>query len=770
MIAARDLLKRLGRPRAVGGGVVVAALGLLGFERLFAGPGYEMALAAGLLCPATAAVVVAIELREGGRSGVASLGRAVETSGALVLLAYLVAFLHGLRAGLCDLSGGTVLFALGPGVGTVVAGVWGLVASEIGRRARKRPVAATVALAIAGPLGSALFNLGLFYATPTVFAFDPFVGVFHGAIYDTVLSGSGLLSYRAATACTLFACYVVSLRLRRPAAGEPLRWSWPRRPGLLLVAGAAAAASLLSVVLGHHLGHWQTASTIAEGLGGELSVGSCRVVYDVRLEPRRVRLFARDCDAHVRHVSRWLEAPAPAEPVTAYLFLDPGQKRFYMGAANTSIAKPWRAEIYVHDKPYPHDVVGHELVHVLAGAFGRGPFHIAGALGGLLPNPGLIEGIAEAAAPDADNLSGDEWAAAMRRIEVLPPLRQLFSLSFFAGHSATSYTAAGSFVEHVHRTQGVAVVKRWYGGEDLTSLSGQSWDVLERAWWAHLDALPLDDAALKTARARFDRPGIFARRCPHEVDERLGWANGRAGTGDLAGARDAYGDVLALDPGNVHAHLGLARCQDRGGDMGAAEQSYRALAGDDALGAGAQLRALESLGDLRLRTGDVEGARERYDELSRLLVDEDRLRTIDVKTYYADLPEARAALVALLVGTTADGPGHDEALDRIGLWRAAQPRDGTPDYLFGRQHFSAANYELAANRLDAALARALPVGRVQSEALRLRLIVACALDDAAMARAMLGRYQNHPLVPPAAAAAAERLLERCAPAAASSAL
>ena len=46
--------------------------------------------------------------------------------------------------------------------------------------------------------------------------------------------------------------------------------------------------------------------------------------------------------------------------------------------------------------PYPHPVIGHELAHVLAGSFGEGPFRVAGAAGGLVPNPGLIEGVAVA--------------------------------------------------------------------------------------------------------------------------------------------------------------------------------------------------------------------------------------------------------------------------------------------------------------------------------------------------------------------------------------
>jgi hypothetical protein len=140
---------------------------------------------------------------------------------------------------------------------------------------------------------------------------------------------------------------------------------------------------------------------------------------------------------------------------------------------------------------------------------------------------------------------------------------------------------------------------------------------------------------------------------------------------------------------------------------------------------------------------------------------EDRLRTVDVKHHYADDPVARPALLALLVGATAAGPDHNEALDRLGDWRAVAADDGTPDYLFARQHLASRNYALAAQRLDAALSKRLPVPRVVSEALRLRIEVACALGDGPEARAALDRYRGHPLVTQARAHSAAALVLRC---------
>jgi len=64
--------------------------------------------------------------------------------------------------------------------------------------------------------------------------------------------------------------------------------------------------------------------------------------------------------------------------VRAFFFRDAAEKKRLMGAGDTYIAKPWRKEVYLQMGAYPHPVLGHELAHVVAGSFGRGPFRIAG--------------------------------------------------------------------------------------------------------------------------------------------------------------------------------------------------------------------------------------------------------------------------------------------------------------------------------------------------------------------------------------------------------
>lgn len=749
------LLSRPIEPRVIGAAIAAIAVAVLGaLNDLFAGPGYELALAAGLIVPSITAVVTALELSKRARAPLDMLGRGIENGALLAFVAYAVAFLHGARTGFCDLAAGTMLYALGPAVGSLLAGVWGAIVSEPARTARRRRTVATV-LALGVTLGSALVQVAIFYNTPMVFAFDPFVGYFSGALYDTVLSSEELVSYRVATAASLFAVYVATRQLER--RDERIQLRTIERPGLLAIGAIAAVGSLASVVDGHELGHWQTRATIAEELGGHLVEGGCDVIYDIDLDADHVQRFARDCDAHVRDVREWLDI-GDGGPVTVYLFADRGQKRYYMGAGRVSVAKPWRREIYLHDEEYPHRVVRHELVHALASDIGAGPFRVAG---GVLPNPGLVEGLAEAAAPRKDNLGGHEWAAAMKAIDVLPRTHELFGLAFFGRASSAGYTAAGSFVSHVREEHGQDAIKRWYGGEDITAITGKSWDELERGWHARLDAIALTDAARVTAELRFDRPSVFDRRCPHEVDELLDRGLGRIG-GDDAEALSLLDRVLELDPGNVRALMGKARCRDAQGQPEAAQQAYEVVENAETASKLQQLSAREKRGDLALRAGRASEARSLYTPLLTMLTSEGRKRTLELKLHYADDPLARAAFVALLIGTDHRGADNVEALDRLGQWRAAAPDDGTPLYLFGRQHFNRKNYRLAIERFDGALAAGMPVARAVSETLRLKMIAECAIGDHEAAKLTLASYGAHPAVTPHRRRLADALVARCA--------
>jgi tetratricopeptide (TPR) repeat protein len=753
------------RPAIVALAFVVVAAGAAGFIPLFDGPGYESALAAGLILPFAVAVATALDVSAAQAQPIASLGRGLSIGGALAFAAWITTLAHGLRTGFCDALGGSAHFALGPAAGALLAGAWGAVAGEIARSRERRRLAAVV-LAVLGPLASILISVGRFYTSPMIFAYDPFVGYFSGTLYDTVIDFSGLLSYRAGSAATLVFALALALHLARGADGR-LGIRRPAHPAITLALALGLAGSLGVTLEGPRLGHWQTSATIAAALGARTAGARCDVVYPRSMRAEDAERLARDCDAHVETIERWFGAPyldgGKPGRITAFVFESASQKGALMGAADTFIAKPWRREVYVQAAGYPHPVLGHELVHAVSNAFGRGPFRIAGSLGGLLPDPGLIEGVAVAGSPPEGDLSGREWAKAMKDLGILPPLDHLFTLGFLGENAGVAYTVSGAFVGWVHERYGGAAIRAWYGGQALAAVTGVPWAELERAWHEDLDRIALPDAARAQAKARFDRPAIFGRRCPHVVDACKRRASLLRGAGDQEGAIEAFEQVLALDPHDDATRVGIARTLLRDGKVDEGTRALEKLASDPAVARHLRDQAIEDLGDLALAAGRSEEAAARYREVMTRTVDEDQLRTLDVKIAAAGDARIQPAVAALLVGKPSRGPDRTLALELLGGVSAALPGDALPWYLLARQYMNAGQYDEARERLDRALAAPSGEGihRVRVEAERLRFVIACALGDRAGAPGFFAAYASHPEVGEARREAARDLLERC---------
>ncbi|KYF63359.1 hypothetical protein BE15_10350, partial [Sorangium cellulosum] len=104
----------------IGAALVAIAMALVGFLPLFDGPGYESALAAGLLVPGAAAIATAIDVAAHRPLPIEAFRRGVANGALFALVAYATTLAHGLRAGFCDVLGGSAHFALGPGLGAAL--------------------------------------------------------------------------------------------------------------------------------------------------------------------------------------------------------------------------------------------------------------------------------------------------------------------------------------------------------------------------------------------------------------------------------------------------------------------------------------------------------------------------------------------------------------------------------------------------------------------------------------------------------------------------
>lgn len=766
--ALRAVAGSAGRAELVALAVAVALLGVVGFLPQFGGPGYESALAGGLVLPTATAIAAALWVLRSRPTPFDAVGRGAALGAVFALLGVLVTTLHGLRAGFCDAPLGYELWATGPGPGAVMGGVWGAAAGLVALRFTRLRLAA-VLLAIAGPLGSFLIGLGRFYTSPMVFGFDPFVGYFAGPLYDTVVDpGNRLISYRIGSLASLLAVAVVAFHLELTEAGR-LRLAWRSRAGVVACGVLAVGLSLGITISGWRLGHWSTATSIQETLGRSLEKGRCKIVYSAGVPKPDAERLARECIGHLPQVEAYLGAKGP-EHVTVYLFASDAEKGYLMGAVSTYIAKPWRAEVYIQAAGFPHPTLGHELAHVVSGSFAPGPFRVAGPLGGWIPDPGRIEGIAVAAAPgEDDDFTLYEWSRALLDLNLLPPMPDVFRLGFLAKQSSTAYTVAGAFISWLHDTYGAQAVRDWYGGEPIEAVArGKSLAALDSDFRAHLRKIELRPALLAMAKARFDRPSIFGRVCPRRVDRDLQLAESRLNAGDLRGARDAFHALLTVEQNNTRARLGLALCDVRDGALESAVKRYQALATDPRLSVLERAAALEARADINVMAGNPQDAVRAYAEVAKLDADEDRQRTLEVKMMAAfDKPTSGIRL--LLIGDPKRGPSWDEAAPALGV--EASTGNALSQYLLGRNLWLHGRPEAALHYLDAALD---PMGRrveytwpppisIVREASRLRALVSCADPQADRTKAAEAakRFGDDPGAPAAKKEAGERFARRC---------
>lgn len=755
----------------------------LGFLPILSRPGYESALVFGLLIPPITAVSTAISTRVGGtveeRLFVA-LRRAVAHASALTLLLSM----HAARGGWCAPGHDLTMILLGPVAGIVMAAFWGSAAGLATQHvdATHRSRWAAPGLAIAGPLTTIALGLVEFYRSPVVFAFDPFVGFFAGSPYDTGFDPTArLLTYRAGSLGLWILLWALARHLTVDSVGKLSVTRWFVRQGAagtgahfrwnVAADGAAALLGLIGLglcvtimALGEPLGHRSSTALIRRTLGQVTQVGRCEIVYGAAQKRRQVQRLAGDCNAWLTRLERRL-GTGRLERVSVYVFDNVSQKEILMGAARTQIAKPWRREIYLNGADYPDDVVGHELAHVVGGLVAGGPFKIAGSLGGWLPNPGLIEGLAVALAPDEDGeLTELEWSAALDRIGKLPDVVPLFSLNFLGHSGPLAYTVAGAFVDWVGKQYGKRAVRRWYAGASLESATSSTVEALEQAFRIRLGRVRLPETALEAARSRFARPGVYSRQCPHAVDRALSDADQYLAAGDPVQACHLYRQAQRLDASEIRARFGLGECASRAAtdlqQAAPALRAFRAIAEDRTLPVPLQQRALEKQADLELRFGNVASSRAIYEKLLGQTFDVDRRRNLELRLA-AKTDTAIGAVQALLTGIDGENT-WDLAVRELLRWSEESPKDGLADYLLGRNFWQKGRESAGVEHLDIALERGLQLPQFRVEALRLRIAMACALGDRSRATELANRIVHELELPTPRRLGALRLVERCA--------
>lgn len=706
---------------------------ILCFVPLFGVLGPESALVLGVVLPPFAATVgarrTALARAQGGATAGQLFADAIGMAWLLCLAPIVILAANAARVKTCAPMDGAAFLALGPVAGTTLAAVVG---TAVGAFVRRDALAN--GLAIAPPLLAIAVAIHDFYTSPSIFAFGHFFGYFPGTFYDRrVVIPEAWLTLRAFSAVIGAALWAGVYTWIDP---DTLRPSLPRArqhpiTGLLTLAGGVCAA--LAASEAQALGFRTSSDWIAEKIGAVVEGDRCRIVVPRELDAERARRLALDCDFRVSQLERTLGVKQPGV-ITAYLFRNRTEKRKLMGAERVYIAKPWRQEVYLQLGGWPHPVLKHELAHIVAAQVGRGPFRIAGKVGGWIPEPTLIEGTAVALDfPVKDGLTPHQWAAAAIEAGVAPDLKQLLGPSFFGHNQGLAYTLAGSFLRHVLDTRGSAALRKLYGEHDIPEVLGADWAQLQQEWHQALKAIPMGAEDAARAQARFERPGVFSQVCPHEVERLRREISGALAANDAQRTIQTCRDVLDIDPNDTGVRATLVGALARDGQPKEAHAELAKLEGDPPASRPMRAHARSALADAAWLRGDFAEARRLIEGLQKEPQGEGAKRGLEVKALALDVGEpVRRWVGELLIarpGRTLDSRIAMHAIQKV---REAR-NDGLADYLEARQLYGALRYDLALPLMQRALEKGLPTRRLRAEAWRQRGVAAFAqgeLEDA----------------------------------------
>ena len=631
---------------------------------------------------------------------------------AIVWLPVLPLTLNMLRVRNCNYLEGLAFYAILPGLTALIAHLWGTACCRVSARWPYR-------LFLAVLLASVLRGLAQFWFTPAVDVFDPFLGYFPGSLYDEVIPLTGRLC-GARGADLAYAVGALALVLGGRSAGRR------RLAGLGLTATLWTGAWLGSDTLLLH----RDAARVQAELGGLTETEHYRIHHPANLTARHVALLGLDLEFRFQELSAFF-GKAPAEPIDVWFYESTAQKKTLMGAGQVRIAKPWQRAVHLQVPEMGDGILAHELAHAFSAEISASPHHLS--LTGLgLPNMGLIEGTAVAAAWDDAPLDAHQWSNAMERLQIAAPLETLLSpTGFLSANSRAAYTQCGSFVRFLRDTEGPSSVEALYRQGQLADDAPEF-----AAWRQFLAARPVDDAALAIARVRFDRPALFGRVCAHEVAALRDRVDQLRGS-DPEGALRTLDELLSHVPDDPDAQLTRVALLYRLGAANALDTALSlagSLAETPGLGLVRQARAREWQADLRFRRArpeDRDAVRATYADLLAQSFDRSWTRRIAVKRLAVDGGAWGEAVLRLLTRPEdGDASAADAAVAEA--YRLGPERPVTR-YLVGRLAARRGDCDQAILHSTAALAGGLPHPALTLEAAR--LIAACHFDAGAYAAA-----------------------------------
>lgn len=217
---------------------------------------------------------------------------------------------------------------------------------------------------------------------------------------------------------------------------------------------------------------------------------------------------------HFNQIVTQLEIDWPENRVIeSFVYANAWQKKELVGAKFTSYVPVWLEQDQLHiAKEHLEPVLKHEMVHVISKQFGNDLINASWSIG-------LIEGVAEAIAKDASNISTlDQIIAAEDPLPTSEEMANALTIQgFYASASSISYTTTGSFVNYLLDNYPVENFKRAYPNSDFEASYELPFDTLVSRWIRQLPIESLDSLDTQVSQAVFSQQSLFQVPCPRKI-------------------------------------------------------------------------------------------------------------------------------------------------------------------------------------------------------------------------------------------------------------
>ncbi|MCC6811713.1 MAG: hypothetical protein IT381_30055 [Deltaproteobacteria bacterium] len=344
------------------------------------------------------------------------------------------------------------------------------------------------------------------------------------------------------------------------------------------------------------------------------------------------------------------------EPTDVWIYESLDEKERLLGAKYTQFARPWKREVHVLAQDTQMRSLGHELVHAFARVWAVSLLQVP-AKAWLMPNMGLVEGLAVALANDEDSVLFESMAA-LKKLGKLPDLRALLGAGFYADSSARAYTATGAFVAWLIETRGIALVRSAYALGALDAAIEEPMDRVLAEYDAFLAATPVDDLTARAYADQFKERPLYKRVCGRDFARRRADAVRLADAGRLDDAEAIYDAMGKDDPGDSSIALSKLELDRRRAPFSAAaalrfEAGARAAIAAKEISEPQRVRYFDALAVKLAARGAIAEADLALKEAQALATRSEDVRRLAIERALLSRDDAAEVIVALDAGTDA---------------------------------------------------------------------------------------------------------------------